>query len=468
MPKLGPVLIALLVSVALPATLHAEPQKKGSGGGGKPAPAARPAPQVSAPRPQPHFSAPRPQPHISVQRSTPRIQSTPRFERRIEHAAPRHERPSPHLLTVPSSPQFSSRPNVLRVSPTLQQAPRRNGQPRLALQAAQQGRFAAAFAHHRQFANIAPRTAWRRGHRAGFVAWYGPVFWPYAYADIFDYSFWPYAYDDGYWAYMYDDVFDGVFWGEAGPPPEYVEGAEYPRQPNASYASVRQLCDQPGAGVTAWPFAELQKGLRLTEAQRSLLGDVRAAAADAQSAFKQSCPSQQAFSLTPPGRLRMMTARLDAVLQAVATVRPPLTRFYDSLSDEQKERFNEIGPEKRPQNEEARAAQDTQSCKQPKPGLANLPIEQIEDAVKPDAAQEESLNRLQDATVKAVAILQDACPDQVPLTPPGRLAMMEARLNAMIAAAHTVGPALDDFYASLSNEQKARFNRMGRNLARSE
>ena len=40
-------------------------------------------------------------------------------------------------------------------------------------------------------ANIAARRAWQHGRRAGFVAWYGPVFWPYAYSDIFDYVFWP-------------------------------------------------------------------------------------------------------------------------------------------------------------------------------------------------------------------------------------------------------------------------------------
>ena len=55
-----------------------------------------------------------------------------------------------------------------------------------------------------------------------FVAWYGPVFWPYAYSDVFDYAFWPYGYDEGFWAYAYDDFFDGVFWGEAGPPEDYV------------------------------------------------------------------------------------------------------------------------------------------------------------------------------------------------------------------------------------------------------
>jgi hypothetical protein len=44
---------------------------------------------------------------------------------------------------------------------------------------------------------------------------------------------------------------------------------------------------------------------------------------------------------------------------------------------------------------------------------------------------------------------------------------MEKRLQAMVDAANTVKPALEGFYASLSNEQKARFNRIGRELAQS-
>jgi hypothetical protein len=41
---------------------------------------------------------------------------------------------------------------------------------------------------------------------------------------------------------------------------------------------------------------------------------------------------------------------------------------------------------------------------------------------------------------------------------------MDQRLKAMIDAANTVKPALDKFYASLSDEQKARFDRLGRDL----
>ena len=358
----------------------------------------------------------------------------------------------------------------------LARGPRRSGAARVTPQAARHGRFAAPFQAGAQTkaartrshrAHVAPRRAWARGLRAGFVAWYGPVFWPYAYSDIFYYVFWPYGYDDGYWAYVYDDFFDGVFWGEIGPPDDYAYAAPPPLR--ATYAGVEELCTQPGTGITSWPFAQIERKVGLNAEQKQLLDEVRNAANKAADVFKASCPSQNAFPLTPPGRLRTMTARLQATLEAVETVRPALESFYNSLSDEQKARFNEIGPKKLEYNAEARQAlaQEAKSCKEQKPGLSNLPIETIEDVVKPTDAQLDDLNRLQEATDKAVAVMQAACPEDTPLTPPGRLEVMEKRLKAMIDAANIVKPALDSFYASLSNEQKARFNRIGRELAQS-
>src|SRR5258706_15754385 len=89
------------------------------------------------------------------------------------------------------------------------------------------GRFAARFRNnadpHAQVAlaarlnGWAPRNAWRHHVHAAFVPWLGPVFWPYVYSDIFDYTFWPEAYDDAYWAYAYDDLIDTVFWDNGSP-----------------------------------------------------------------------------------------------------------------------------------------------------------------------------------------------------------------------------------------------------------
>jgi hypothetical protein len=371
-----------------------------------------------------------------------------------------------------------AQPNAVAAPNAALQAQRRtrlNGQALVTKQAAQKGRFAARFAEganvkHVRGARFAAHQAWRRGQRAGFVPWFGPVFWPYAYSDVFDYAFWPGGYEDGYFAYAYDDFFDGVFWGDAGPPVDYVYGeslAPPPATARPSNVAVQQLCTQPGSGVTAWPFADIEKKVGLNDEQKQLLGDVKTASQKAAAVFKASCPSENAFPLTPPGRLGAMTARLDATLEVVQTVRPALEKFYASLSDEQKERFNAIGPKQAADSATASqaSAQESQSCKEQKPGLTNLPIEKVEDAVKPTDAQADELNKLEDATGKAVSIMQAACPDETPITPPGRLEAMETRLKAMVEAANTVKPALDSFYASLSSEQKARFNRIGRELA---
>jgi hypothetical protein len=308
------------------------------------------------------------------------------------------------------------------------------------------------------------------------VPWYGPVFWPYAYSDIFAYTFWPDGYDPGYWAYAYDDFFDGVFWGYEGPPVDYAYApdqapARSARSEPAKYSTARQLCKQPGSGITAWPFDDIVKKVKLTGEQKDLLDDMKSAAKDAAKQFAESCPPDSNFATTPPGRLDAMTARLDATLQAVETVRPSLERFYASLTDEQKERFNEMGPSEAKtasvsnKPETQGAGNDQANCGDPKPGLANLPIEKIEDAVKPSEAQEAKLKELETATNDAVGILQAACPDDVPMTPPGRLDAMAKRLKAMVEAANTVKPSLDSFYGSLDNEQKARFNKLGRQIA---
>ncbi|HXW49043.1 MAG TPA: Spy/CpxP family protein refolding chaperone, partial [Xanthobacteraceae bacterium] len=49
----------------------------------------------------------------------------------------------------------------------------------------------------------------------------------------------------------------------------------------------------------------------------------------------------------------------------------------------------------------------------------------------------------------------------VPQSPQARLDTVEARLSAMSDAIKSVRPDLEKFYASLSDEQKARFNMMG-------
>ncbi|MBR0824377.1 Spy/CpxP family protein refolding chaperone [Bradyrhizobium manausense] len=349
-----------------------------------------------------------------------------------------------------------------------------------AMQAAERGRFAARFreqaAVQTQPALVtrqsgwAPRQAWRHRHPAAFVAWLGPVFWPYAYSDIFDYTFWSYAYEPGYWAYAYDDFVDTVFWGYDSPYSAYasINPHDYPQAGGGYRARQRagvssqmpgQLCGDPDKGVTAWPLADIERAVRPTPEQRALLDELRAAAARAADVFKDSCP--ETYALTPPGRLRAMMNRVNATLEAVKIVRPALENFYNSLNDEQQASFNALGPnvgERSPQQQEASA----EGCGDPKSSLTQLPIERIDTVLHPAGKQKEALDRLGEATAKGVEGLQAACPNDVPLTPVGRLEAMQRRLEAMLSAAKLVEPTLDEFYATLSSEQKARFNTLQR------
>jgi len=353
-----------------------------------------------------------------------------------------------------------------------------------ATQAAARGRFAARFhnnADPRAQAALtarlngwAPRNAWRHRVRAAFIPWLGPVFWPYAYADIFDYTFWPSAYDDAYWAYAYDDFVDTLFWDVGSPysayaaiaPEGYLEpgsamvGSSRLRERSGlSPQALRQLCSNPDRGVTAWPFADITRVVRPTAEQRHLLDQLKRAAAQAAETLKNSCNDN--YALTPPGRLQAMINRVSATLEAVRIVRPALEAFYNSLSDEQQARFNSLGPQlpSAPQDQSQQEANaNHESCGAPKASLTQLPIERINAVLRPTGAQKDALDRLSAATEKSVRVLQKACPYEVALTPVGRLQAMEKRLSAMLEAANQVQPALNEFYASLTSEQKARFN----------
>src|SRR5262249_21638160 len=168
-----------------------------------------------------------------------------------------------------------------------------------------------------------------------------------------------------------------------------------------------------------------------------------------------SCPTE--LPSTPTARLAAMHQRLDAMLVAVRTVRPALEKFYGLLDDEQKARFNALGPEEAPDQ----SWRDlTQVCGERASGIASLPIEQIERTVRPLDAQRAALEELQSATSQAVELLKSDCPTYRALTPVVRLEAMEQRLDAMLRAVQTVEPALERFYGSLGDEQKERFNRL--------
>lgn len=339
-----------------------------------------------------------------------------------------------------------------------------------------QNRFEHGRDHHR----------FRRGLRFASIGWIGPVFWPYAYDDIFDYAFWaPDYYEDPFWAYGYPDIYATIFSpygyddlvgyddvvGSAGPSGSGAVRASTSRSRSRSARTttaqslanrLAQMCGSDAREVASWPVDQIQDLVKPTDQQRQLLDDLANASVQASQLIKNSCPTD--ISLSPLGRLDAMGKRIDAMIQAVNLVQPPLTKFYDSLTDEQKQRLNAItaqGSTARQGN----AQSLTQSCGQVTPDVTTWPEEQIDKAVHLNDSQREALGRLKDATSNAADMLKSACPGEMPITPVARLEAVGKRLDAMRDAVKTVRAALAPFYDSLSDEQKAQFNEVGQTLA---
>jgi LTXXQ motif family protein len=314
-------------------------------------------------------------------------------------------------------------------------------------------------------ARLQHRADWRR-HR-GFFGWAGPVFWPFAYDDLYDDIYWsdgPY-YDDPFWAYGYGDIYGGMF------SPEGYDGiagwASAPRSARAAAGGSTPATQQATPQATQWsslcgddaseinlPIDRMAAAITPTDEQRAALDALAKASAQAAQLIKAACPSDVAY--TPTGRLQAMEQRVQSMVQSVALIRPPLDNFYNMLSDEQKARLNAIhreGAEPRTVGATAPAP----ACG-PKSLIPAWPQAQIEKSVRPDEAQRVKLDALRDANTKAADMLKAACPAETPITPPARLAAIAERLDTLLSAVRLVRTALDDFYGSLRDEQKAQFN----------
>ena len=302
------------------------------------------------------------------------------------------------------------------------------------------------------------RGWWR--HRNGGYGWVGPLYWPFAYNDMYDYAMWGDNYDDSFWGYGYDDIYVSLFAPYAyddltgylpdrASAPQGTTGAAPPASatPDAATSQLTQMCGEDSHDIAGLPIDQFQQAIKPTDAQQAALDDLANASLKAAQDIKAACPTD--IALTAPSRLAAMQNRIEAMIAAVATVQPPLEKFYGLLSDEQKAQLTALGNDQR-QNQAAEKVTGSlaKSCGTAQPGVMEWPTAEIDQAVRPTEAQRASLTALQSATTKAADMLKAACLTDNPLTPPARLAAVGKRLDTMLQAVKTVRSALNDFYGS--------------------
>ena len=102
------------------------------------------------------------------------------------------------------------------------------------------------------------------------------------------------------------------------------------------------LCSERASGIANVPIRRMELAVRPDEVQRTSLRALQDAIAQASELLKMDCPTYR--PITPVVRIETMEQRLDTLLRATNIVQPALQKFYGSLTDEQKERFNRLPP----------------------------------------------------------------------------------------------------------------------------
>lgn len=305
-------------------------------------------------------------------------------------------------------------------------------------------------------------------HGTGGYGWVGPLFWPFAYYDVYDYVMWGYGYDPVFWGYGYDDIYAGLF-----APYEYDDLIGYMsyassnsgdyrrvrRAPSRPIAQLAEMCGQDTRDIAGLPIDKIQQAIQPNAEQRAALDDLANASLKAAQDIRAACPTD--ISLTAPGRLAAMQQRIEAMMSAVAIVQPALDKFYNLLNDEQRARLTALGNDQRQRQTAETTGSLGQACSGAKSGVLEWPTAEIDRRVRPTETQRANLEALQNASAKAADMLKASCAADNALTPPARLAAVNKRLDTMLEAVKTVRSALNEFYATLNDEQKAQFELIG-------
>jgi LTXXQ motif family protein len=288
-------------------------------------------------------------------------------------------------------------------------------------------------------------------HGDGGYGWVGPLFWPFAWYDVIDYTLW--CDGMGFWGYGYRDIYAAIFTPyDENELAGYMTPARH-RRPGR-VPSLAQICGDDFSELSRLPVEQIRGAMRSSEEQRAALDELANASSEAAQAVSATCPTQAAT--TASDRLKAMQTRLEAMKAAIARVRTPFEIVWETLDDDQKAQLKAFSAQRAQFSPKVPFAQ---SCTPP--DALPWPAKEIEARLQLNDDQRQQLGVLQRASVFASNTVNFDCQPDENLNPPDRLATAETRIDAMLDAIKQVAPALDDFLGSLSDEQKAQFESIG-------
>jgi hypothetical protein len=108
-------------------------------------------------------------------------------------------------------------------------------------------------------------------HGDGGYGWVGPLFWPFAWYDIVDYTLW--GDGMGFWGYGYRDIYAAIFTPyDEDELARYMTPARH-RRPGR-VPSLAQICGDDFSELARLPVEQIRSAIRSSEEQRAALDEL--------------------------------------------------------------------------------------------------------------------------------------------------------------------------------------------------
>jgi len=291
------------------------------------------------------------------------------------------------------------------------------------------------------------------------------IFWPDAAADLADYV----LFADGkgrFWTYGYDSIVHAAFTAADSGDPRDMHG-----QPGAGRLSgvssqaktplaSADLCRANSASADAL-IERIERAVGPNASQRDALEPLRHALTQAIERIVAACPV--AMPTTIAERLKAIQDRIWAMHDALLTIRLPFETFYNSLSDELRQRLRREELESAGLTAGASEGrgqtvldQRALTCAEPAAGTGD----RIMRAIAPAAHEEQraGLEALRQRLAAMAQLIAGSCPSNAQLDDSlARFAAAKDRLDVMLFVVMSISPVLQQLDGSLEDKQKAGF-----------
>jgi hypothetical protein len=291
------------------------------------------------------------------------------------------------------------------------------------------------------------------------------IFWPDAAADLTDYV----LFADGkgrFWTYGYDSIVHAAFTAADSGDPRGMHG-----QPGAGRLSgvssqaktplaSADLCRANSASADAL-IERIERAVGPNASQHDALEQLRRALAQAIERIVAACPAT--MPTTVAERLKAIQDRIWAMHDALLTIRLPFETFYNSLSDELRQRLRREELESAGLTAGASEGrgqtvldQRAPTCTEPAAGTGD----RIMRAIAPAAHEEQraGLEALRQRLAAMAQLIAGSCPSNAQLDDSmARFAAAKDRLDVMLFVVMSISPVLQQLDGSLEDKQKAGF-----------